>query len=252
MGDETNIAWTDHTFNPWIGCTKVSAGCANCYAEVLDKRWGHDSWGPGRPRRRTSKANWRKPLAWNKAAEEAGVRRRVFCASLADVFDPEAPPGARGDLWGLVEATPSLDWQILTKRPENVPIMMPATGLPHNVWLGTSVEDQAAAEARIPDLFEVEASVRFLSCEPLLGRVNLADFSDVDWIIVGGESGHGHRPMDLAWARELRDLAHGRGIAFFFKQVGGRFPESNGHLLDGREHHDWPDRTTKGTSGGER
>ena len=155
MGETTEISWTDHTFNPWLGCTKVSAGCTHCYAESLVNRYGWAKWGPGQARKRTSAANWRKPLAWNRAAEKAGVRRRVFCASLADVFDHEAPAGARADLWDLIRKCPALDWQLLTKRPENIEQYLPADwehyhGWP-NVWLGTTTEDQAAVRPSVAD-----------------------------------------------------------------------------------------------------
>jgi protein gp37 len=239
VGSETSIAWTDHTFNPWIGCTKVSAGCANCYASALDKRWGHASWGPGAPRRVTSASNWREPIAWNKAAAAEGRRARVFCASLADVFDVEAPEGALSWLWALIRETPHLDWQLLTKRPERVAALLPwgARQPWANVWIGTSVENQAAADERIPHLLRVPAAVRFLSCEPLLEAVDLSlwlpshgyvgtrggqdDFdSPIDWIIIGGESGPGARPMRLEWARRIVEQCRAVGTACFVKQLG--------------------------------
>ena len=119
MGKNTNIEWCDHTWNPWIGCTKISPGCLNCYAEnLMDTRWKRVRWGRGNPRQRTSEANWRQPLLWDQEAKKAGERRKVFCASLADVFDPEAPDQWRSDLFALIEQTGSLDWLLLTKRPE--------------------------------------------------------------------------------------------------------------------------------------
>ena len=147
MAEITGIAWTDSTFNPWIGCTKVGPGCDNCYAEALmDKRWKRVQWGSGQPRERTSAANWKQPLLWEREHEAFmlmhGRRRRVFCASLADVFDNEAPPQWRGELWALVKATPHLDWLILTKRVGNVQSMAPADGLPPNVWLGATMVNQ--------------------------------------------------------------------------------------------------------------
>ncbi len=198
MGENSAIAWTTHTFNPWIGCTKVSPGCANCYAESFDKRVGGGliteesagvvmkykalRWGVGRPRTRTSPANWKKPLAWNAKALAAGVRHRVFCSSLADVFDDEVPREWLRDLFALIKATPNLDWLLLTKRPENYDRLDggfdPETGgvlnvWPRNVWLGVTVENQEQANRRIPLLLAQDAVVRFLSCEPLLEPVAL-------------------------------------------------------------------------------
>ena len=158
MAENSAIEWTDHSFNPWIGCTRVSPGCVHCYAETLaDKRHGWVAWGPKGNRKRTAPANWRKPLTWNRRAEREGVRYRVFCASLADVFDPHPsiPQEWRAELWALIQETPSLDWQLLTKRPENVMRMVPAlwqVEFPPNVWIGTSVEDQERADERIPEL----------------------------------------------------------------------------------------------------
>lgn len=253
--------WTDHTFNPWIGCTKVSDGCKFCYAETLmDHRYGKVKWGPAGTRQRTSDANWRKPLQWDRQAKAEGRRYRVFCASLADVFEdrPELVEW-RNDLLGLIEDTPSLDWLLLTKRPENINRMIAdlrgdcewlswnGTKERHNIWIGTSVEDQKAADERIPHLLKVPARVRFLSCEPLLGSVLLdnsytsyltcngktADdeccesftcggehFHGIDWVIAGGESGPKARPMHPEWARSLRDQCQSAGVPFLFKQWG--------------------------------
>ena len=171
--ENSKIEWTDHTFSPWLGCTKVSAGCTNCYAETLTTRYKWAKWGPGETRKRTSVANWKKPLTWNRKAEKAGVRRRVFCASLCDVFDHEAPAGARADLWDLIRKCPELDWQLLTKRPENIEQYLPADwyhyhGWP-NVWLGTTTEDQAAYDLRWPILSGIYAAVHFISYEPAIG-----------------------------------------------------------------------------------
>ena len=183
MGDSTNIVWCDKTFNPWEGCQKVGPGCDHCYAETRNARFGGGTapnWGPGAPRRRTSRANWRKPLAWDREAAATGVRPRVFCASLADVLDPDAPDGAREDLGRLVVATPSLYWLFLTKRIGNAAKMLPAIfpdGVPANVWLGITVVNQAEADRDIPKLRDVkrrhEISVAFLSIEPMIGPVDL-------------------------------------------------------------------------------
>lgn len=232
MGENSSIQWTHHTFNPWVGCTKVSPGCTNCYAETYDQRFGGGHWGPRAPRRRTAAANWKKPLAWNRDAEKAGTRARVFCASLADVFDPEVPSSWRGDLYALIEQTPHLDWLLLTKRPERLNDMAVPAGWPSNVWLGVTVENQEQAVKRIPLLCAQQATVRFLSCEPLLGPLDLSRWLDedragfvgyIDWLIIGGESGPKARPFDVAWARSLiaqcRDGGHCEA-APFVKQLG--------------------------------
>lgn len=313
---DTKIEWCDHTWNPWIGCTKVSPGCANCYAAAMDKRFGGGHWGKGAPRRRTSAANWRQPLRWNKKTaydcpacgstflQETSAmkgmywecdcsctgtyctqrRPRVFCASMADWLDDEVPIEWLADLLDLIRRTPNLDWQLLTKRPEDwrgrmldaevwardntaeddrSSLLARWIGLwrmsrepggpppPHNVWIGTTVEDQARADERIPHLLQIPARVRFLSCEPLLGPVDLESMwidsihadaavrplsgyvsSDgcyqpwtdkrhrLHWVICGGESGPGARPMHPDWARSLRDQCKADGVPFFFKQWG--------------------------------
>jgi protein gp37 len=265
MGENSGIQWTTHTFNPWVGCQRVSPGCEHCYAEAYDKRVGGAKlpngtkalrWGPTAPRVRTSPANWRKPIAWNKAAAEAGRRDRVFCASLADVFEDRPELASwRLELLELIRTTPDLDWLLLTKRPANVlpslraarysiPSSTPLdTWLvnwmdfghpPANVWLGTTVEDQRRADERIPALVEVPAVVRFLSCEPLLERVDLHRWLDEDatgfvgligWVIIGGESGPGARPFAIEWARAIIRQCRDGGraeAAPFVKQLGAR------------------------------
>mgnify|MGYP001286476284 CR=1 FL=1 len=227
----SKISWCDHTFNPWIGCTKVSPGCANCYAKALNKRFaGGANWGLFAPRRRTSVDYWRKPFLWNAEYERAlnyfeevptyapagsilpkePSRPRVFCGSICDVFDKEVPPQWLADLFALINATPSIDWLLLTKRPQNWLNRTRAACYdcdyeetnerylinsgawsaswmsgkpPANVWLGTSVEDQQRADERIPLLLAIPAKVRFLSCEPLLSAVNLRGTSyGPDWL----------------------------------------------------------------------
>lgn len=383
--ENSAISWTDHTFNPWMGCTKVSEACKFCYAERdMDHRYGKVQWGPSGTRVLTSEANWRKPVSWNKKAAAEGRRMRVFCASLADVFEdwkgpivnakreqlifcpacgfepnyayePPLPKGCRDTpatlnhvrrrLFQLIDATPNLDWLLLTKRPENIAKMLPpipnyfGTICPEcrssmdnhsiacetkgryrrNLWLGCSVENQERADARIPELLKCRdlARVLFLSCEPLLGPVELGqslgesrDWCDrcdrdvhsarvkhdwthegcgepvreiggIDWVITGGESGPTARPSHPDWFRSLRDQCAAAGVAFHHKQNGeyrpwiaeedayqpgghwvsldGRsFPKTNsesqpgytlvrhvgkakaGHLLDGREHLEFP------------
>lgn len=249
MSTTTNIEWANSTFNPWIGCSKVSPGCAHCYAETLmDKRFGKARWGKGERRILTSIHNWYQPLVWDMNARKRGTRPRVFCASVADVFDPEIPYQWRYDLFELIEATSNLDWLILTKRPEKIGRMIAeiATPMceawdrqriaPANVWLGTSVEDQTRADIRIPALLKVPAAIHFLSVEPLLGPVHLGDLSGLDWVIVGGESGPRARPMRTEWVFPIRDQCVSAGVAFFFKQWGGRTPKCAGRTLDG---HIW-------------
>ncbi len=314
MAENSKIEWTDHTFNPWIGCTKVSPGCANCYAAVetfprVQRAGGRELWGKGKPRHRTSEANWRKPIAWNKAAHicpngkvpmkgapgghgpyshdalgdicpECGAklrRARVFCASMSDWLDDEVPVEWLADLLKLIHDTPNLDWQLLTKRPENYRSRMKhairgrcfgsdaanvkLSGLLHgghlpNVWMGTTVENQAMADKRIPALLNIPAKVRFLSCEPLLSDVRLFGLNEtlpyelavtgqawsesnvhyerlyqpgIHWVICGGESGTEARPMHPRWARSLRDQCKFVGIPFFFKQWGGWKPVCEGN-----------------------
>lgn len=208
MAENSNIEWTRHTFNPHIGCTKVGPGCDFCYAEVWDARGLQQSetrWGPHANRTRTSAANWRKPLAWDKAAKAAGERHRVFCASLADVFDNHASilPEWRVDLWALIRATPNLDWMLLTKRPGNIAKMLPpdwGSGYP-NVWLGCTVVNQEEADRDIPKLLAVPAAVRFLSMEPLLGPVNLGQARGLP-IYWEGTKEDGPLPV-TSWGRHI-------------------------------------------------
>lgn len=289
MSENTKIEWCDHTFNPWTGCTKVSPGCDHCYAEGWSKRAGAKvgKWESGAPRVRTTPANWKLPKRWNAQADafmaQHGRRQRVFCASLADVFDNAVNPEWLSDLFDLIRLTPNLDWLLLTKRIGNWKSRMLAVQehlgarmaaapkprsvsdeesdamnwvdawirddvdpIPENVWLGATIVNQAEADRDIPKLLQVPARVRFLSMEPLLGPVDLyasgALFSGpcggggdtgpieydctgvIDWVIVGGESGPGSRPMHLDWARSLRDQCQAAGVPFFFKQWGEWLP----------------------------
>lgn len=266
MGENSAIAWTDHTFNPWIGCAKVSPGCDNCYAEAQDRhrKWTPEGWGAGKPRRRTSDANWRQPLKWNRAAEASGTRPRVFCASLADVFDNEVPRAWRDDLFALIRATPALDWIVLTKRIGNATKMLPpdwGDGYP-NVWLLITVVNQHEADRDVPKLLDTPAMVRGLSIEPQLGPIDFYKTSaampfaghpwrngpilqGIHWIICGAESGPGRRPFDEDWARSLRDQCQAAGAAFFLKQLpGGKGPKGvvETPFLDGRTWTDMPRR----------
>ncbi len=316
MAENSKIEWTDHTFNPWRGCTKVSPGCAHCYAETLSHRNPAvlGEWGPGRPRIKASPAMWRQPLKWNREAGDREfehdseaplhdpgdlapyVRPRVFCASLADWLDDEVPVQWLADLLALIHATPNLDWLMLTKRPQNLNRRIFAVweqdpdrwnwlqnwyhgAAPANVWMGTSVEDQTRADERIPHLLAIPARVRFLSCEPLLGPVDLREpvqigrrrvmegilpthvagdvattFKGLDgihWVIAGGESGPHARPMHPDWASGLRDQCAAANVPFFFKQWGEWAPmpaggighvgkKKAGRTLDGRIHDEFP------------
>lgn len=314
---ETKIEWADFSFNPWIGCTKVSPACAHCYAERdFDHRYGKVKWGPNGTRVLTSDANWKEPVKWERqVAREFDLwsrneslpkdpprRKRVFCASLADVFEdwdgemkdhhgntlPVSMQDVRNRLFDLIDATPHLDWLLLTKRPENIARMWPATpcdgrvcdasvksrvfcphdscdvadgirqGFRKNVWLGCSVENQEQAEKRIPELLNCRnlSPVLFLSCEPMLGPVDLwypssiypngpdtccsgfecgcrglpidppawvgkqfAINGGIDWVIAGGESGPNARPSHVDWFRSIRDQCATASVPFFLKQL---------------------------------
>ena len=240
MGEITKIGWTNHSFNPWIGCTKVSAGCDNCYAESQDHRWGHDSWGKGKPRRTTSDANWKTPIQWDKEAYRLGKKDMVFCASLADVMDDEAPAGQRERLWELIDKTPNLIWQLLTKRPQRYKKYLPANFKHDNVWLGTSTEDQANYDLRWPILREAAdmwGTISWISYEPALGGLTLrcgerdGHFKVPDWLICGGESGSGRRPMEQEWAEKIKEECRLFGVKFFMKQFSARTPEEGKKLI---------------------
>jgi protein gp37 len=263
LAEKTGISWTHHTFNPWWGCNEVSAGCDHCYARTLSERWGHMVWGPPATtaRRFFGHKHWAEPIKWNTKAKADGVRRRVFCASMADVFefDPHHHlDEQREALYDLIHQTKYLDWLLLTKRPEQIEKMLPELWLidpPENVWLGTSVEDQAAADLRIPRLLQVPAAVHWLSCEPLLGPVDLMPWlwrdriigdqtvvrltHAIDWVIVGGESGANYRPMNIDWARSIRDQCQQEGAGFWYKQGASRQPGQDA-TLDGVEWHQLP------------
>jgi protein gp37 len=291
--ENSHIEWTDHTWNPWIGCTKVDKLCTNCYAEARDIRFEDGKhWGKGAPRQRTAPGNWREPYRWNRAhtdalrawCDGAGVMDqkprspRVFCASLADWLDGEVPIEWLADMMVVIAECRNLTWLLLTKRPENWRPRMTAAcellgrrgeagdyaasaafimvdgwlsghaGPPEHIWMGTSVGDQESADTRIPQLLTIPAKIRFLSCEPLLGPVNLLRHCNlqagahqqfrhvkcVDWVIAGGESGKNARPMHPDWATSLRDQCKRVDTAFFFKQWGewapGTHVESDGTL----------------------
>lgn len=208
---------------------------------MMAHRYQRVIWGPRGTRARTSDLNWRQPIRWNRDAAASGVRSRVFSASLADVFEDRDDLATwRDDLHSLISETPNLDWLLLTKRPGQAARYYETHSLPANVWIGTSVEDRQRAEERIPILNTIPATVRFLSCEPLLEDLGDIPLAGIDWVITGGESGHGHRPIEGAWVRNLRDRCATQAIPFFFKQWGGRTPKKNGNVLDGLVHMEVP------------
>lgn len=228
MGKDSKIEWTTHTFNPWWGCTKVSEACKHCYAESWAKRVGKDVWGPGVERRTFGDDHWKQPVRWNALAEGAVERPRVFCASMADVFeDREELDTHRFRLWDLIEATPNLDWLLLTKRPENVQARVRwGTDWPSNVWIGTTVELQKRADELLPHLAKIPAKVRFISAEPLLGPLELRRWlgASIDWVITGGESGPKARPASPDWFRSLMLQCMENDVPFHFKQWGDWAP----------------------------
>lgn len=239
MAENSKIEWTDHTFNPWIGCTKVSPACDHCYAEaMMDTRYGRVTWGAGEDRSRTSAANWQQPRRWNKQAQAAGTSPLVFCASLADVFDNEVDPMWRADLFKLIAETPSLIWLLLTKRIGNVNKMTnPFEGnpaLPANAALGATMANQEEYDRDRMKLWDAAMACgplfTFGSFEPMLGPVIL-DKHAPDWIICGGESGRDAREMNPQWARDLKAGAHRFGRAFFMKQMTGKKPIPNDLML---------------------
>lgn len=233
MAKDSGIEWTHHTFNPWWGCVKLSPACAHCYAESWARRVGMDLWGGAAPRRFFGDKHWREPLKWNSEAERLGKRARVFCASMADVFEPRADLDPwRKRLWELIEGTPHLDWLLLTKRPGHIKHVYPWTHVPReNVWLGTTAENQRWADRRIDRLVTVDAHVRFLSCEPLLSAIDLSHWlkrGAISWVIAGGESGGAARPTHPNWVRSLRDQCAAHRVPFHFKQWGHWSPEIDG------------------------
>lgn len=241
LAKNSRIEWTTHTFNPWWGCVKVSPACKHCYAEAWAKRVGSRVWGIKAERRFFGDKHWAEPIKWDVAAAEAGERPRVFCASMADVFEDRRDlDDARIRLWELIEATPNLDWLLLTKRPELVRKMVPwAKSWPTNIWLGTTVEDQEWAEERLPHLAEIPAAVRFISAEPLLGPLNISRWlgEHIDWVITGGESGPKARPSSPSWFLDLLNQCMASEVPFHFKQWGDWAPGQGLNLAKARASH---------------
>lgn len=243
MGDTTGIAWTDRTHNEWWGCSsKAGAGCDRCYAAVLDRRTGGNYFGIGTAPRLTKEQNRNKPYKWNREAEAAGKRVRVFCGSMMDFFDKNAPEGARDELWAKIRATPWLDWQVLTKRTANIERMLPADwGVGYdNVWLGATCEDRKSGLRRLDQLRDIPSRLRFLSVEPLLEDLGAIDLTGISWVIVGGESSAGYRKMERVWVDSIIAQCREQGVAVFFKQWGGTSSDAGGCLLDGVEIKEWP------------
>ncbi len=242
MSLQSTIEWTDATWNPVTGCTEVSAGCDHCYARTFAERWRGT---PGHPYEQGFDLRlWPQrlayPLRWKKP-------RRIFTNSMSDLFHRDVPDDF---ILAVFAVMARADWhifQVLTKRPSRLARLVPriserlhaASGWPAHIWLGVSVETIQYAW-RVERLRHVPAAVRFISAEPLLGSLHALDLADIDWLIAGGESGPGHRPCDPAWIRELRDACVLSGVAFFFKQWGGRSPKSGGRELDGRTWDEFP------------
>jgi protein gp37 len=226
----TGIEWTDKTWNPSTGCNKVSPGCTHCYAEALTKRFPNNFKNGFaltlHPERLLEPLRWRKPS-------------RIFVNSMSDLFHEEVPVSFLKDVFEVIRQTPWHIYQILTKRHERLVELAPQLEWHENIWMGVSVENQNYAH-RVDYLRSCPAKVRFLSCEPLLGSLKL-DLTGIDWVIVGGESGHKHRPIKPEWVREIKNQANTSGAAFFFKQWGGIHPKAAGRLLDGEIWNEMPD-----------
>lgn len=241
MAETTNIEWAHSTFNPWMGCAKVAPECLRCYAEeLMDTRYGKAEWGAGKPRVRTSESYWRQPYTWNRKAGQSGQTWRVFCASLADVFENNASVLEwREELFKLIWETPNLTWMLLTKRPDFAVEYLRSRDnlgiLPPNIWLGASAGTQETLDMTMPHLLRAPSKipVKFLSCEPLLEEIDLGlralsrvkpdkfeCLGTVQWVITGGESGAKARKCNLAWLQSIYDQCQDAGVPCFTKQLG--------------------------------
>ncbi len=249
----TKINYVDYTFNPWSGCAPAAIpgtdtphpGCLNCFARRLAARFPErfGTWGPAGERKLANGEYWKQPRAWDRAAKKAGERRRVLCGSMCDVFDrhPNVDmAGERRRLWNLIWYTPWLDWLLLTKRPQNARKMLQSVWsdpenpdcIVPNLWLGYSASDQASLAAGLRYLLRAEAAAkRFLSLEPLLGPLSALDLTGIDWVIVGGESGPGARPCDIAWIRSIVAQCREEGVPCWVKQIGA----------NGSDMAEWPE-----------
>jgi len=245
MADGSAIEWTEATWNPTTGCDKISSGCDNCYALTLAKRlkamgapkYQNDgdsrTSGPGFGVTAHADAlllpySWRTP-------------RLVFVNSMSDLFHAKVPVAFIEQVVAVMEDTPQHTYQVLTKRAHRLRRLAEELEFPRNVWTGVSVENADHLD-RVEDLQAVPAAVRFLSCEPLLGPLTGLDLTGIHWVIVGGESGPGHRPVNKAWVEEIRDACEAAGLPFFFKQWGGRTPKAGGRMLDGQTYDEMPER----------
>lgn len=253
MAQSSSIEWTDATWNPVAGCTPVSPGCLNCYAARMalrlatvggttaDKYEGTAKRArDGRPvfagRINLDRASLDIPLGWRKP-------KRVFVNSMSDLFHADVPEGFIRRVFGVMERCPQHQFQILTKRPERAAELAPRLSWPENVWMGTSVES-AMYVHRVHDLRRIGAAVRFLSVEPLLGRIRRLPLDGIHWVIVGGESGPGARPMESEWVTEIRDQCIAKDVSFFFKQWGGVRKCETGRVLEGRTWDEMPELET--------
>jgi len=238
MGKNSHISWTDNTFNPFWGCTKVSDGCKLCYAQTLANRWGFDIWGNDKSRRFFGEKHWQEPVTWNKQAIEKGITQTVFCGSMCDIFeDRDDLIFPRHRLWQLIAETSALTWLLLTKRPEyvrdHVPTDWLADRFPENVWLGVTVENQNYLH-RLEKISNLSVK-RFVSVEPMLDYVDFGSYWwAVDWCIIGGESGAGSRFMQPLWALQLVNECKARSVPVFVKQLGG-FPDKQDRI------EEWPE-----------
>jgi protein gp37 len=244
MATKTGIQWTQVTWNPTTGCDRISAGCDHCYALALAKRlkaMGVAKYqADGDPRTsgpgfgvRIHEASLNEPYTWR-------TPRTVFVNSMSDLFHARVPLSFVRDVFEVIADTPQHTYQVLTKRAARLRKISGKLSWPDNLWMGVSVEN-AEALSRVDDLRDVNAAVRFLSCEPLLGSLDGIDLRGIGWVIAGGESGPNYRPMRLEWARSIRDSSQAAGVPFFFKQWGGRTPKALGRELDGVIWNEMPE-----------
>lgn len=234
MSDGSAIEWTDATWNPVRGCSKVSPGCKHCYAETLAERF---RGVPGHPFEhgfdlQLIPSALELPLRWR-----AG--RRIFVNSMSDLFHEDVSAAYIRRVFDVMKRAPQHQFQVLTKRAERMAQLATNIEIPPHVWMGVSVENQKYTK-RIDELRRVDAAVRFLSVEPLLGPIDHLDLGGIHWVIVGGESGHGARPMDPSWVRSIRDQCLASKVKFFFKQWGGVRKHITGRVLDGRTWDQMP------------
>lgn len=264
MGDNTTISWCHKTFNLWHGCVKVGTACKNCYAETMSNRWKRDIWGVDKQRHFNAPAYYNNLEKWQRKAEKAGVAYRVFVMSMGDLFEIHRDPDInaqmvekRGWFWDMVEQTPNLVYMILTKRPENIYELAPTAwqhtegetvSFPSNVWIGTSIGDPSKLH-RMSEIAKHKATVRFVSFEPLVEKISArmilaerlksASLFDDTWLyITGGESGHGARPSEFGWFKEISRAAGAGGDRFFMKQTGGHLAKRMGLSHSKGEGHE--------------